>query len=201
MRTKSPATSNAPETSARERILAVAYDLFYRQGYHATGINQIIDEAGVAKATLYQHFPSKDHLWLAYAKLRHRRELDEFVEEVEKFPTPLERFRAPLVVLIPWFKGTQYRGCPFQNLLAEVPSEGHAVQLEARAHKDSLRKLFTRLATELRDSSPEYSSLDPESVGLTYQLIFEGAIAAAVTYQKLWPVDAALGALDRLLAK
>lgn len=189
------------DSKARARILRTAYDLFYRQGYHATGINQIIDESGVAKATLYQHFPSKDDLWLAYARQRHEIELEEILRQTRAFRTPLERFRAPLEMLIPWVKGTQYRGCPFQNLLAEVPLEGHAVQREARIHKDALRALFKELTLELKASNPrKYGRLDAEAVAATYQLLFEGAIAAAVTYRNLWPVNAALASLETLTA-
>jgi AcrR family transcriptional regulator len=52
----------------RERIMSVAADLFYKQGYRATGVNEVIEKSGVAKATFYSHFPSKDDLALAYLR-------------------------------------------------------------------------------------------------------------------------------------
>lgn len=179
--------------------MEAAYDLFYRQGYHATGINQIIEVSGVAKATFYDQFASKDDLWLAYAQERHRRELEEFRAEIRKYRTPRERFFAPLKVLIPWFKGNQFRGCPFQNLLAEVPLSGHPVQREAQVHKDSLRNIFKEVTLDLIDAHPEYAGLDPDATAATYQLLFEGAIATVVTYRQLWPVESALTALENFL--
>jgi len=188
-------------TGAGEKILNTAYDLFYRQGYHATGINQIISESGVAKATFYQHFPSKDNLWTAYAHKRHEDELEDFLRQVHAFNTPLQRFLAPLKILIPWFKGTQFRGCPFQNLLAEVTSPAHPVQIEARTHKDALRNLFKDLTSDLIHSNPKYAHLNPDTIAHTYQLIFEGTIATTVTYQALWPVDSAITAIKNIITK
>lgn len=192
-------TRSTGRQSARARILETAYGLFYRQGYHATGINQIIEDSGVAKATFYNQFASKDDLWLAYAQERHRRELEEFRAAIRKYRTPRERFYAPLKVLVPWFKGNQYRGCPFQNLLAEVPQDGHPVQREAQVHKDALRNIFKEVALDLIEAHPEYARLDPEALAATYQLLFEGAIATSVTYRQLWPVEHAVASLKNYL--
>ncbi len=76
---------DVPALPARERILATAYRLFYREGIRATGIDKVIAEAGgVTKVTFYRHFPSKDALILAYLELRHQRWMDWFVDSLDR---------------------------------------------------------------------------------------------------------------------
>src|SRR4029079_6105891 len=94
---KSPAESD----SAR-RILATACDLFYRNGYRATGINEIIRKSGVAKATFYAHFPSKESLAFADGESMNREENRVMEESLEKFPGPYEKLIGLVEFLIPW---------------------------------------------------------------------------------------------------
>jgi AcrR family transcriptional regulator len=183
----------------RDRILEVAFDLFYRQGYRATGINQIIAESGVAKASFYDHFPSKDHLLSAYAVETSRRECEEMRAGTREYGDATERFLAPLRMLLPWFRDTHYRGCPFQNLMAEVPTNTPEVQQVAEQHRESIRELMRELFLELRKTMPELGSRDVEDVVATYLLLFEGAIATAVAYQADWPVEQAISALKRYI--
>jgi AcrR family transcriptional regulator len=107
--------------SARERILETATDLFASQGYRATGVNEIIAKSGVAKATFYNHFPTKDDLCLAYLKGLDTFELDSIKEFVAKKRTPWARFLAVIESLEPWLQGNNLRGCSFLNMVAEVP--------------------------------------------------------------------------------
>jgi AcrR family transcriptional regulator len=78
--------------AARERILETATDLFANQGYRATGINEVIDKSGVAKATFYHHFPTKADLCLAYLKTRNSSELNSIKDFIAKKRTPWSRF-------------------------------------------------------------------------------------------------------------
>ncbi len=183
----------------RERILAKALELFYRQGYSHTGINQIIEEAGVARASLYHHFPSKEDLLLAYALETTRREIADIREQVQAKDTPLARFFGPWDILVPWFESTDYRGCPFQNMMADVPAEAIRVREVARQHRESLRAFFQELAFDLKNSSPKYRHLDPEQTALTSLLLFEGAIATAVAYRATWPIGQARTIIAGLL--
>ena len=99
--------------SPRERILDKAEELFYQQGYQATGINQIIDESGVAKATFYSHFPSKDDLCVEYLERIAEKEVDLVQSTLKKRKTPLSRYMTVIEVLEPWLIDTDFRGCPF----------------------------------------------------------------------------------------
>jgi AcrR family transcriptional regulator len=176
------------KSSPRDRIIATAKDLFYRQGFHATGINQIIKEAGVARASFYDHFPSKDDLLVAYAAEVARREITDIRNAVDQFPTAQARFVGLLDILTPWFEATGYRGCNFQILMSEVSPEAARVHEIARNHLESLRVYIRELVLDLKNSDPEFSHLDPDTLASTYQLIFEGAISVSTSLKHPGPV-------------
>jgi len=185
--------------SVRERIMVTVFDLFYRQGYRTTGINQIIAQSGVAKASFYDHFPSKDDLLLAYAQEQARREFSELRSTVESKTDPQERFYAALNTLIPWLEATHFRGCPFQNLMVEVPAENEAVRQVGQDHRENLRTLFRDVTRYLVANDDRYKNLNVENVINTYLLLFEGAIAAAVAYRSIWPVEQAVSTLKQFM--
>lgn len=176
----------------RERIIDTACELFYKQGYRATGINQVIKESGVAKASFYDHFPSKDDLLYEYICEMSRRDMEELREEVGNLKTPEERFFAPFTFLAEWFKMTNYRGCPFQNALAEIPSEDGKVQESIRQHRELEREFFEELAREYLVDECECRDLDCRNLSETYLLIFEGAIATVASCRDHWPIDKAI---------
>jgi AcrR family transcriptional regulator len=186
--------------SPRDRILATALDLFYRQGYAATGINQIISEAGVARASFYDHFDSKEALLVAYALEISRKEISEIRALTQGFATPEARFYAPLDTLIPWFETSDFRGCPFQNLMAEVPPNAKAVQEVARHHAEACEAFFEELAFDLKNSSSRFAHIDPKEIAKEYLIIFNGAIATAVACRDTWPVANARKTLHCLVA-
>jgi AcrR family transcriptional regulator len=88
--------------TARETILETADRLFYHQGYHATGINQIIDEAATAKASFYQYFPSKEALGKEYLHKRHQEWLGDLKRFVEPVPAAREKLLGVFVFLEQW---------------------------------------------------------------------------------------------------
>jgi len=107
--------------AARERILETAVDLFSRQGYRATGVNEVIDKSGVAKATFYHHFPTKADLCLAYLQTRNTTELNGIKAFIGKKRTPWSRFLGVIESLEPWLRQNHLRGCAFLNMVAEEP--------------------------------------------------------------------------------
>ncbi len=185
--------------SVRERILETAFTLFYQQGYRTTGINQIIAESGVAKASFYAHFPSKDDLLRAYAQTQAAREFAELKAFVEKVPHPRKRFFAAFQTLRPWLESTRFRGCPFQNLMVEVPPEAKETRQVGAQHRENLRGLFREVTRNLIAHDARLRHLDVERVVDTYLLLFDGAIALAVAYQDASPVDQAIQAMERYL--
>ena len=181
--------------------MAIAADLFYHQGYRATGINEVIDRSGVAKATFYNHFPSKDDLGLAYLKQVKEQEnahIETFIRAAEG---PLNRFLAVMRSLEPWLKETDYRGCGFINMAAEMPDPESKLRRIGRELYDEITQRVEELAQELIASDKKkYGHLDARVLCNEYMVAFTGAIALAELYHAVWPVEHALGTVMRLIS-
>ena len=110
------------EVSARERILNASYELFSQRGIRGVGVNEVIERAGVATATLYRHFPSKDQLVLAFLEMREQRWTNGLVEaEAQRRGSdPEERLLAIFDVFDEWFHRDDFEACSFINVLLEM---------------------------------------------------------------------------------
>ena len=188
--------STKPINGPRQRIIDTACELFYEQGYRATGINQVIKQSGVAKASFYDHFPSKDDLLNEYVCEMSRRDMQELREAVDEFKTPEKRFYAPLKLLKPWFEMTNFRGCPFQNALAEIPSDNNQVQESVRQHRKLEQKFLKELIHDYLVVDLGYKNVDCDNLAETYMLIYEGAVATVSSCRDLWPLKKAIETME-----
>jgi len=175
----------------RERIVEAAMDLFYRQGYQATVVNQIVEVAGVSKPTFYAHFPSKEDLCLTYLKTRREIALKTFEAAVANARTPLERFMTPMRILKSFMVESDYRGCSQYNMLIEITDQESPVVKEVRRFNDAFRELLGKLTVALLESDPKFSGLNPARTADPYYLIFCGAIMFSAEYRATWPLDLA----------
>jgi len=126
----------------RARILNTASLLFHQQGYNSTGINQIIDEAKVAKASFYQYFRSKDELCIAFLRFRHEywfAELQAYTQHITGREGFIERV---FDFIIHMNKKENYRGCSFLNILSELSKDQEAILAVIQSHKNDLRNFF-----------------------------------------------------------
>jgi AcrR family transcriptional regulator len=188
------------DIAPRERILATAADLFFKQGYRATGINEVIKKSGVAKATFYHHFPTKDDLCLAYLQELHSSQYEAISAFARDQETPKERFLAVIESVEPWLKENGLRGCPFLNMVAEVPDPSHLIRREGRQLYDNLRRLVRALANDLIQSDRQtYGELDAERLATDYLLILTGAIAMTEIYHEIWPARQGIEMVKRLI--
>lgn len=186
--------------SARERILETATELFANQGFRATGVNEIIEKSGVAKATFYNHFPTKDDLCLVYLRTRDTFELDSIKAYVAKKRTPWGRFLAVIESLEPWLKNTDLRGCGFLNMVAEVPDSKSPLRKVGKKHYQSIRALIRELAAELIESDEQhYGNLDPDAVTDEYMVIISGSVALTEVYHDTWPIRQGIDMVARLV--
>jgi AcrR family transcriptional regulator len=186
--------------SPRERILATAADLFFHQGYRATGINEVISRSGVAKATFYHHFPTKDDLCLAYLQNRNTSEYQAITAFVQNKKTPRERFLAVMESVGPWLEANELRGCAFLNMVAEVPDPRNLLRKEGLIHYESLRRLIRDLAQELIESDQaRYGVLNADRLRDDYMVTLGGAIAMTEIYHDLWPVSHGVEMVKRLI--
>jgi AcrR family transcriptional regulator len=135
-------------TNARERILDAAYELFSRHGVRAVGIDRVIEESGVAKATLYRTFTSKDDLVIEFLRMREERWTKDWLQrEVEqRASAPEERLLAIFDVFHDWFQREDFEGCSFINVLVETDDHGSPVYEATAGHLEAIRGFLTELA-------------------------------------------------------
>jgi AcrR family transcriptional regulator len=132
--------AGAVRPSARERLLAAANELFYNEGVHTVGIDRVIEQAGVAKASLYNTFGSKDELVRAYLETRHASVAERITQAVERYDTPRERLLAVFEGQGELFAQPDYRGCAFARASAES-HPGDLVEQAAEAYRRWVRAL------------------------------------------------------------
>jgi AcrR family transcriptional regulator len=185
--------------NTRQKILETAQDLFYRQGYQGTVVNQIISDAGVSKPTFYNHFDSKEGLCVATLQRKRELDLSYFRERTRQASTPFGRFMAPVHVLKERMVGTNYRGCGFFNMLTEITDPKSPILVEIRHFNDSFRALLRDVTMDLVNSGGKYAELDVDRVADSYYLIFGGAIMFSQEYQETWPLDLAATQVERLV--
>jgi AcrR family transcriptional regulator len=131
---------------ARERIVRAAGDLFYAEGIHAVGVDRVTAAAGVAKATMYQQFRSKDELVAACLQRRAEQWRASVADPVLALPgSAARRIGAVFERLGKTFAAPGYRGCPFINAAAEYPGPDGPVAAAIAAHRAQVRGLFAEL--------------------------------------------------------
>ena len=185
----------------KQRIIETAVELFYAQGYLATGINQIIKEAGVSKASFYDHFKSKENLCVLYLQECHNNFSVLLKEKMGECDTPIDRFMAPLDFLRIWLPEGNYRGCAFLNITSEITDIHSNVRKEVIYTKDGFKSVIRELTKDLKNSDSKYKHIDVEFVANAYYVLIEGAISASQIYSETWPVEDARKAVEKIICK
>jgi AcrR family transcriptional regulator len=161
----------ASRTSARTRLLAAADELFYENGINLVGIDRVIEHAGVAKASLYDCFGSKEELIRAYLKGRADKRQARISERLASLGTPREKILGVFDLLAELATRTDYRGCVFQRTRAEA-GESSVIKGSCDESRSWLRSLFTELARQAK-------AADPELTGRQLLFLYDGASLAA----------------------
>ena len=164
-----PKASNRP--SARDRLLEAADELFYAEGVHVVGIDRIVERAGVAKASLYSTFGSKDELVRAYLQKHFRQRQERVARVLAANETPRERLLGVFTEIEDLMAGTEFRGCRFISAAAEA-RPGDASEVVADEYRAWLQSLFTDLA----DAA---GARDARHLGRQLSLLYDGAAVAA----------------------
>ena len=169
-----PATRPEPGQGARERILGAAYELFSHRGVHDVGVDELVEHAGVAKATLYKHFRSKDELVLAFLEQREQVWTYGWVESEarRRGGTPEKQLLAIFGLFDEWFHRDDFEGCSFVNVLLEFGDLDHPV---GRASADYLQNI----RSVVRDLALEAGLRDPDGFALTWHILMKGSIVQA----------------------
>src|SRR5437660_12085390 len=160
-------------SSAHERILDAAYERFSRRGIRAVGVNEVIQRAGVATATLYRHFPSKEKLVLAFLDLREQRWTKDLIEAgaMGRGSNPEEQLLAIFDVLDEWFHRDDFEAGSFIKVLLELGPEHPAGGASVR-HLEQLRAIVRRLAEEA-------GLRHVDSFARSWHVLMEGSIVVA----------------------
>ncbi|MEV8098433.1 TetR/AcrR family transcriptional regulator [Kitasatospora sp. NPDC085879] len=132
-------------SEARERLLDTAAELFYAEGVRAVGVDRLIAEAGVTKATFYRHFPGKDELVLAYLDRHDQAVRQRLAAAAEAAPDPRSTLAVLVAALADEVCGPGFRGCPFVNAAAEYPDADHPVRRLVAAHRHWFRDALADL--------------------------------------------------------
>ncbi|MGD1948010.1 MAG: TetR/AcrR family transcriptional regulator [Croceivirga sp.] len=187
-----------PKSNIKDHIIEVANNLFYSNGYNATGINEIIAKANIAKATLYHHFSSKEALCIAYLEIRHR----NFMEALRKFvaskPIGEKQLVAILDFLRDMYRADDFHGCWAQKTLGELGPKDKRIRQTIQKHKNDL---ILYLGDIVGDNIANVSKAETEKISGGLYLLYESAITESHLHQNDWPIYLAKGIAPSLFSQ
>jgi AcrR family transcriptional regulator len=181
--------------SVKEQIVSTADRLFYRQGYNLTGINQIIEEAGVAKASLYYHFPSKEDLCVAYLKRRYEKWSSMLSRYLEGVSDPAKAIVRCFECRSEYLISNDFSGCSYIRIIAEMPQRSDKINQQAVLNKEKQHQFFIDQVKRMKDI-PSDNVLD---LANTIYLLFDGATVQSQVYRNVLPIENAIRALQKLI--
>ncbi len=167
----SATTTTGRRPSARERLLEAADELFYEEGIHIVGIDRVIEKAGVAKASLYSTFGSKDELVRAYLNRKYEQRRARITEWLTRYDTPRDKLLGVFDALGDSIAQPGYHGCAFANATAES-SRGSVAEQVTQEYRGWIRTLFTNLAADA-------GAADPATLAAQLHLLYDGVNWAA----------------------
>lgn len=160
-------------TSTQERLLRATEHLIYQGGIHATGMDLIVKTSGVARKSLYKHYPNKDALVAAALQARDERWMQWFIAATTQAETPRARLLSIFNALQEWFESDGFRGCAFINAAGEISDPANPIRVVSRLHKARLLEHVLRLAQDAK--LPE-----PDEAARQLLVLIDGAIAVAL---------------------
>lgn len=157
----------------RDELVQKALDAFYRNGFHATGMDMLVAETGISKTSMYKHFRTKEDLILAVLRLRDERFRNWLYRRMEEVAdTPGGQLIAMFDALGEWFKEQGFKGCMFVKASSEYQEPSNPIHMQSADHKRLLEQHFTQLASDA-------GYKNPGSLARQLLLLKEGAIVTA----------------------
>lgn len=176
------------QSAMKQTIIETASKLFYQNGYNLTGINEIIREAGIAKATLYSHFKSKEDICIAY--LEHKN--DSFIEEIRAFILKRKSGEAQLIALFEFleifYAQKEFNGCWCINTISEIPRDNNNIRSKIQEQKKDFLTLIDRL---VKTNLSHKTTIEKELIAKHIYVLYEGALAESHLHQDPWPIASA----------
>lgn len=181
------------KSQRREDLIDTAIGLFCEHGYHGTGIDRIISEAGVSKKTLYTHFRSKEELIMAALRKYDGLFRNDFMRQVDRAgETPGEKLLAVFDVAEDWFDQKKFFGCMFINVIGEYSQNESPIRDISKQFKRSMREFIKELCVQAGAS-------EPDLLADQLALLLEGAIVTAQVSQKIGAAETAKEIARRLI--
>ncbi|MFC7532460.1 TetR/AcrR family transcriptional regulator [Actinoplanes sp. GCM10030250] len=182
----------ARPSEARLRLLSTATRIFYAEGVHAVGVDRIIAEAKVTRATFYRHFPSKDDLVVTYLREVHQMDRGAVDAAITAGSAPADTVLAIAGAIAKNIQSPGFRGCAFLNAAAEYPHPGHPVHQQIIAHRqwflDTLRVLMAQVAEDSSDPAARH-----------FVMLRDGAMAAGCLFEPALVADTFLRGVEGLV--
>ncbi len=183
-----------PKSRVRDRIMQTASDLFYRHGIRAVGVETIASEAGTNKMSFYRNFSSKDELVAEYLRGEERECLLWWDETLAAYAgNPRVQVESLFDVLVRNTCDVDSRGCALANAAVEITEPGHPARPVIEKYKAEMRRRFCELARAM-------NAREPEALGDSLMLLWEGAYLTRVTMGQNGPVQRAAKAARALIA-
>ena len=180
---------NERKNAVRQTIVDTASRLFYKQGYGNTGINQIIEESGVVKSSLYTSFRSKEDILMAYLESSGAATDQALKGAADKFTDPREKILGVFDYLVDLVQQKDYYGCNFLNIISEIPKEDERVREQIKKQKNGVRRLFSQIL----------KPIDKDDLADELYTLFEGALIGNKVHDEVWPVISARNTVAKLL--
>ncbi len=176
---------NVKNSEIKNKIIETASFLFYKNGYNSTGINEIISEAGIAKATLYNHFKSKEDICLAYLQFKNI----NFIQDIENFTTSKPKGKDQILAIFEFleifFQDKDFNGCWCIKTVSEIPKDNEIIRNEIQSQKNSFIALIVKLITNNLEKIKEDQV---NSLARQIYLLYEGAVGESHLHQENWPI-------------
>ena len=188
-------------TPAREKILSAANTLFFEQGYQGTTIDDVIERSGVSRPTLYTHFSTKEDLGVAYLQFRRQQDLTMIKTAIRQEKTAQDRYLIIIILVGKMLSESNYRGCRFLNVIAELHDRDNPLVKEALRYMENLHDIIQDVVVDLKDSQKKYNSLDVDRVTEMYHLLITGTITACQECRTQWPINRAIQEIRNLIGK
>ncbi|WP_435623870.1 TetR/AcrR family transcriptional regulator [Flagellimonas sp.] len=168
-----------------EKIIITAGDLFYTNGYNSTGINEIISKCGIAKATLYSHFKSKEEICIAYLTQRHDEFLNDLKQYVSRRKTGKNQLLAIFDYLADFYREDVFFGCWALKTLGELSAKQQRIFSTIQKHK---KELLLYLGEVVLENIHNVSKAEVEKVSGGIYMLYDGAITEAYLHKNAWPI-------------
>lgn len=181
----------------KDRIIETASLLFYKNGYNSTGINEIISETGIAKATLYNHFKSKEEICLAYLRYKNT----TFITDIKAYTSSKPKGKTQVLAIFDFlelfFNDKDFNGCWCIKTVSEIPIDNTVIRNEIQNQKNAFIQLIFDL---LANNMESIVAKDMNSIAKQTYLLYESAVGESHLHQSNWPIIEAKNICSKIIA-